>query len=190
MRVAVGQFAGGMDSGCGRPRQYHGIAVVAGTYEKNPGGLPYNTLVALDGRGSVVGCYRKSTFTTPSATGKATALRREARGSRWCSIWMASTLVPSRATTSVFRRAPVPQPGPAQPGAAAGAGARQPPLRRRAPALAAGLGPRPGSRLEAQGKVIEFRRQRPLGRQPRAVLKGEEGVLQQAGEQGAGEQQR
>jgi predicted amidohydrolase len=33
--------------------------VVVGTYEKNPGGLPYNTLVALDGRGAVVGCYRK-----------------------------------------------------------------------------------------------------------------------------------
>ena len=39
--------------------RHHGIAVVVGTYEKNPGGLPYNTLVALDGRGAVVGCYRK-----------------------------------------------------------------------------------------------------------------------------------
>jgi deaminated glutathione amidase len=37
----------------------HGIAVVVGTYEKNPDGLPYNTLVALDRRGGMLGCYRK-----------------------------------------------------------------------------------------------------------------------------------
>lgn len=37
----------------------HGIAVVVGTYEKGPGGLPYNTLVALDSSGDVLGYYRK-----------------------------------------------------------------------------------------------------------------------------------
>ncbi|WP_228404215.1 carbon-nitrogen hydrolase family protein [Pseudarthrobacter sp. L1SW] len=37
----------------------HGIAVVVGTYERNPDGLPHNTLVALDSRGVMLGCYRK-----------------------------------------------------------------------------------------------------------------------------------
>lgn len=37
----------------------HGIAVVVGTYEKNLDGPPYNTLVALDGSGGMLGCYRK-----------------------------------------------------------------------------------------------------------------------------------
>ncbi|ADX74248.1 carbon-nitrogen hydrolase family protein [Pseudarthrobacter phenanthrenivorans] len=46
--TAVAGFAG----------QY-GIAVVVGTYEKSPDGLPHNTLVALDSRGGIVGLYRK-----------------------------------------------------------------------------------------------------------------------------------
>ena len=37
----------------------HGIAVVVGTYEKGPGRLPYNTLVAMDSSGDLLGCYRK-----------------------------------------------------------------------------------------------------------------------------------
>jgi deaminated glutathione amidase len=42
----------------GFARQY-GIAVVVGTYEKNPEGLPHNTLVALDNGGDLLGSYRK-----------------------------------------------------------------------------------------------------------------------------------
>lgn len=37
----------------------HAVAVVVGTYEKADGRPPYNTLVALDSRGSILGCYRK-----------------------------------------------------------------------------------------------------------------------------------
>ncbi|MDP9987961.1 putative amidohydrolase [Arthrobacter oryzae] len=37
----------------------HGIAVVVGTYEKTEAGPPFNTLVALDRRGKILGCYRK-----------------------------------------------------------------------------------------------------------------------------------
>ncbi|TLM84692.1 carbon-nitrogen hydrolase family protein [Pseudarthrobacter sp. NamE5] len=37
----------------------HGIAVVVGTYERNPDGLPHNTLVALDSSGDILGTYRK-----------------------------------------------------------------------------------------------------------------------------------
>lgn len=37
----------------------HAIAVLVGTYERTDAGLPYNTLVALDRRGDVLGCYRK-----------------------------------------------------------------------------------------------------------------------------------
>ncbi|MBX7444839.1 carbon-nitrogen hydrolase family protein [Arthrobacter sp. MAHUQ-56] len=37
----------------------HRIAVLVGTYEPGPDGLPYNTLVALDRHGEVMGCYRK-----------------------------------------------------------------------------------------------------------------------------------
>ncbi|MDQ0731040.1 carbon-nitrogen hydrolase family protein [Arthrobacter sp. B1I2] len=37
----------------------HGIAVVVGTYERTEAGLPFNTLVALDSRGDILGCYRK-----------------------------------------------------------------------------------------------------------------------------------
>lgn len=35
------------------------LPVVVGTTEANPGGLPYNTLVALDAEGAVQGAYRK-----------------------------------------------------------------------------------------------------------------------------------
>jgi len=37
----------------------HAIAVVVGTYERRPKGHPYNTLVALDSGGNLLGCYRK-----------------------------------------------------------------------------------------------------------------------------------
>lgn len=37
----------------------HAIAVVVGTYERTETGLPYNTLVALDSQGNILGCYRK-----------------------------------------------------------------------------------------------------------------------------------
>ena len=37
----------------------HRIAVLVGTYERRTAGLPFNTLVALDGGGNVLGCYRK-----------------------------------------------------------------------------------------------------------------------------------
>jgi deaminated glutathione amidase len=37
----------------------HNITVVVGTYEKRPGGLPANTLVALGSSGTFLGCYRK-----------------------------------------------------------------------------------------------------------------------------------
>ena len=37
----------------------HSIAVVVGTYEKRPRGLPFNTLMALDAGGSRLGVYRK-----------------------------------------------------------------------------------------------------------------------------------
>ena len=36
-----------------------GLPVVVGTIEANPGGLPYNTLVAVDADGNIAGTYRK-----------------------------------------------------------------------------------------------------------------------------------
>jgi predicted amidohydrolase len=36
-----------------------GLPVVVGTIEANPGGLPYNTLVAVDAHGNIAGTYRK-----------------------------------------------------------------------------------------------------------------------------------
>ncbi|MBT2565343.1 hypothetical protein J7I84_02320 [Arthrobacter sp. ISL-85] len=47
----------------------HAIAVLVGTYERTDAGLPYNTLVALDRRGDVLGCYRKVHLLAANQTG-------------------------------------------------------------------------------------------------------------------------
>ena len=45
--------------GLARLARHHGLAIVAGGYEPAVGDRPYNTLVAVDAEGAVIGAYRK-----------------------------------------------------------------------------------------------------------------------------------